>query len=895
MLSNFVSPLLKTSSNVSPDHLILLEEHLEAFPLSISNQDRQLGIQLWNVCVQHPDNIKKSIEGCRLRECAFFIIEKSASRSEDPLFLAKFASKMGKLWADVSHPEHCLKYFNQTLQLVKSTNNINMDCFKLLFNTYCWFLEYSHASKNYDQMSQCLVELAATIKNFLSSTQCTDISTEQLFLTSLVYNFAIELNKEANYKICADLLEKSQVLSWIIEPQRSSLLFKLLASCKYSLGSHEEALQAVEMSLSLNRTASSLLLHMKILYALDKHNFAADALMEIFDLTTSVDAASNSLDLLLAGAELSIANNDFTTAEKVVSMFYDRQSDSTRVRGFLTSVYLKSGKTNSALAFVDRIITRGSLPSDDPLHNLLWREAANCSRSGQSVLTVEWLKRALQALPETDTEGKCRLLRSMCRALLDQGEIQEALVHAKTADSFKPGVSETLFLLVLIYFNLGDYDEASQNIVKLKNLATTSKQSTEGEEQQTSAELLLAATAQELWKHRNTKTSDPKSVTVSYTAITCFLDVLGLGNDVPSLESIGDVDVSCLYRHLFTVCMNILDLEIARELIERFSREVTMENARIWKKPSHSRNGDPLIDRIWFIGTLWNIGTKLYTQDKINQDAISTSLKFLSVCLQLVQEVDKKGVIDNRLADLSLHSGVLEVTKTISSVTVACAISSILLDQTRTHLDSGSDNTNIHLDQSSKKYLEECIRVLDSVDQLKVTSLLENNSPNTQAVLNRVEAILLLRDENSEKIVEKFITIHPQFGPEIFSIMNSKFLKCISTQFIKKMLEKWMSIDHPVEVKKHEPVVLKQLIELSTSRDEAKKFYQMALEIAQEMTTEERQWFASSSWNNGVFYTRMTDYAKAENWVAQSLQFLEVESIRKAYDEILKLKSVELI
>ncbi|KAL0240928.1 hypothetical protein GEMRC1_006164 [Eukaryota sp. GEM-RC1] len=441
------------------------------------------------------------------------LIEKSAKPTDDPLELGRFACKTGKLWSDIHQVDNSNYYYDLTLSLCNKSKSSKLEIQKTIFAARCWRAELCWHLKHFDELSTLLQESNSDLTTITNEEFSFDVSSERLFLTSMAYNFGTQLYNSENYDQCIQILKSSGADEDNLETSRLSKVLRLKACCFLNKQHLNDALHFIEASLSLEKTVENLLVSSKVLYGLKRNPAAQECILNLLDMM--LNNLSQDLSPILAAVETASSHQDYPTAEKVLKVILDRDKSHSKARASLLSIYIQKEDQNASLQFLDQLIAQKEVISPkDPIHALIWKESSSSLQKGQSVLAVEWLKRAISIVPETDVEGQCMLRRTLSRALLDQGEVEEALVHVDYADRLMPDKPETLFIKILIHYSNSNTEEAICTINALKTLALSPDTGS-------NAEVLLAAAAQEVWRFRNSRHKHGGNE-ISYAALCGF-------------------------------------------------------------------------------------------------------------------------------------------------------------------------------------------------------------------------------------------------------------------------------------------------------------------------------------------------------------------------------------
>ncbi|KAL0223680.1 hypothetical protein P9112_003070 [Eukaryota sp. TZLM1-RC] len=319
-----------------------------------------------------------------------------------------------------------------------------------------------------------------------------------------------------------------------------------------------------------------------------------------------------------------------------------------------------------------------------------------------------------------------------------------------------------------------------------------------------------------------------------------------------------NIDYSVIYRHLFKISEN--NSNLTRELLSRLQNEIN--NNKVFNSKSTA-------DLAWFLGTLWNLGVCHKSSEHIDiaEKAFQLSLHFAQIVEELPPIEDKK-----------LRQDVSNLLANVSSTKCILALLELRLTQIREQTISTLPEPNSVLYNSL-------------IEAKQLLSRIKNNDSEKEkknCILLNLEVMLILQDQPVLQYIDNLISENVLLAFDLLAILqNNQALKISYHNLIVKLL--LICLDNYKEGSFSVALLVKSLIELSTDRQSSKQYYVKALTLIDALTAEEVNWFGISAWNNGVFYTRLTDYKTAEEWVGLALKFKDCDGFRQAYREILPL------
>ncbi|KAL0241609.1 hypothetical protein GEMRC1_006844 [Eukaryota sp. GEM-RC1] len=313
----------------------------------------------------------------------------------------------------------------------------------------------------------------------------------------------------------------------------------------------------------------------------------------------------------------------------------------------------------------------------------------------------------------------------------------------------------------------------------------------------------------------------------------------------------------------------------------RFRREIEMTNSRLWQPSLTSESLDTMADKAWFLGRIWNIGSKISQQK--HEQSLDLASSIFQLCDQLVDIIQKTPPSN----DKQLREDLKAVLETVTKESSLLAAAEMLVERVRNGIGVyGTIDKSYYPAHSAS----DSVQRLNSAQELLHKIKEPSKEKSTQVMLLLTEIQLLKKDKNVEETINKMLRESTSSSLQLVSLLSNNHLKHENGNMLQLLLS--FCLDNLDQLDVSPVLLLKTLIDLATTRDQAFKYYESADDYLTEMTNDERSWFNATAWNNGVFYIRLGKMDLAEKWVKISLKFKSSDSMKQAYEEILRLMAV---
>eukprot|EP01080_Neovahlkampfia_damariscottae_P006583 gene6583-10746_t len=818
---------------------------------------------LWNICVNFgkKENLKKGDWLAKLRSISSDMMK--ISFTEDTikrnLEILRLFSKTGKEWSDCNNYEMAQNYYEEAKKCIDPVMN---ECHKMSSETEIYkargtifnlFLNEGETLwKNGDfEKSFKVFENSKTLLQFLP--------TEIKKLAFTQYNFGLTLFEKREFveaikwlKESFEIYEKVEVK----EPLKQCTTLKLLSNCYFEVQNFESALSCIQMANKIQQTPEGLYLQYKLFL---KRGFEEESRLILISLLNESNAPIEIK--ILACKSASEFNNSILSQEGFQILLEKSKGDElsmVRLRFFELLISNESQNLSRAKELLTLVISEhmngvNKLSSEilQQFHFQTWNMGMSKFREKEFSNSLEWLQNSLKPLPLDDKFNRSKTLRFLSRCHLEMGQIEESLVSAKEAESLDSKSFQTHFLLYKIFIKQKNVELASQYLEKMSM------------DEEFKAEYYYL-TSQQAYENG--------SNLIAIKSLKLLLDKTTPENSGPILRSLIQISLEEEKKEV-DVCDDIIKYSsiLISRLKEFGAQKIYQENLSV--------------ELVWNHSVCWNQGLNCSKSSKFLKSAelYKIAMEIYNFLPSSVDTLDsQKNCLLNRISCLfdSLRD---------SKEKEAEILKQILID--------------IETTKKVIHKLNEFKTPISSFDQIGINPFKQIKNDSEDKIISflyysefKAKVMLKCGDDDLINVLEN--ASKEQISPNTYFSM-AKTASDISNEYSKVCQE---ALKKSLRIYLNENsqdifqilAIYKKLIQLSPKRDISLGYFNDVKYVLNELkltSTDSNvnsllRWLMSDSWNNGVYYYKLSNYQKAEQWMSSCLQvakFVSNEDSDKNY------------
>eukprot|EP01105_Mastigella_eilhardi_P020994 TRINITY_DN5046_c0_g1_i1.p1 TRINITY_DN5046_c0_g1~~TRINITY_DN5046_c0_g1_i1.p1 ORF type:complete len:900 (+),score=213.07 TRINITY_DN5046_c0_g1_i1:144-2702(+) len=833
-----------------------------------ANAVRKFAFAIWNRAVRLAALHKTPPEVCakiRHKACDFLSLAiLSFERTPESVLvtLMKFLGFTGKAWAELNNYElsqscftNAMEVWGKLQQLYQAPSDAELGTRRsCLFSILCWRAETAWAM----QQKEVTYELFSRAKDLLEF-----LPSEASYLAAMCFNLGLSHHTQRDF---------AEAVRWLTEcvdvndraPQsvaRQASALRLLADSYLELGNAEQALNSISLANKSQDHPAGLYILLRVFLLqknFDQAEHTAEALVKRSDST---------LEINMAVPALLITHKRNDCAIRCLQQLCDLYGAEPEKRGAVLIQHLETlvrpplRDLDAAKALIQSALAGhhdGGLPLDydvaDHLSNVMWDLGANYFQDRDFAHALEWFTWACKLLSLHENHKVCyaRCLRIVGQCHLQLSQYPEAATAARQSLALDASLAAH-FVLFNALEHTGDGAQAKE---ELKQICQHSTDAWQG------CLELCAQTAFELDQ------LDTAIEALSAIVSNCRSEALPSGR------------TSVIVRNLVTLLLR----PRSQAQTESASSSGNLEHVAVptlatcchyfkllcdWATASTAVVfGAATADEVsWFHAVAWNVGCAACArgEPETGRTAFASAACFASAA----------GQPDAQLKALLLCLGCLfEVADRSSPACVAEAP-----------------------EQLSKDALGTISRCRELCAQLR------DQKPLALLQLMEFRARVMVRDPGLREVLRTTLQVPGITGNTLLHMADVCGTADVDTCCEALRMALRLFTSQPGNYPKI-ACTFRSLIVLQASREDAQIYFAEVLQILQGLPATqypplELQWLVATAFNNGIYYARVHDTARAEEWMGRAIALVKYHpdravlepDLQKAYTELLGRKA----
>lgn len=811
----------------------------------------------------------------------------------------KFASRTGRSWMEIKNNTNARLVWEKALDVCNQLPKVQelnafQDIMMIKFSLFCWLADLSSAMES---VAQNYLELASQIlKEGNGILGNDDISLMNHEVGIKYYNISVSRFKEKKYDQAYLLLDKSiqfldasqvcdkKIYSKVLRTRVHCLILRLEGSqgripLQNSRKELEVSLKVIQKANALDKTVPGIVILTKLFWMLGMYDEGSalytDALANNdFDIDVKISFVS----IAIRYGRKELAMNGYDQLKS----FY-RLSPSIGVLYCVMLEYLLNNVKNyhkSRIELADIIEDHKKaqhlkMNVLKQLHYMSWQTSVGFYENKDFDSALDWFQRTYDIfmLFHGNKDDKAQVLRMISVCSLKKNQKEKALEYARLSYNINRKSLPTCTLLFEIYLAFDDNDKMRELIIEISAIEKSNTLDTAS---------VLEYLSRKALEHKNDQTAE-------FILYKLLQNPSTPSNKVPPIL----INTIKLVSYQLTEQADVIDkyktlldfLELGSGFIKRHGL------IEIYKDKTTSK----IIQEVsWLYGVAWNAGVKA------NKEGVSdlTHL-FFSEAYKYAKSLHK--VYPSEDTWVSIQDAVLAY--------------------------SGSFLMNANKDSYCLGMLTKVEKRLVKLKDVKASTAFKYSNPDSEEKIDLliIQCMILKR---SPDVMSYILKVKEHLGPEsmesiatsaskythISNTVESETLK-FALELHSKKLSQGLSLEEQEAVICRCLVIFRKLISTFTLKDDAFQTFQVALRFVEMHSTTIRKdgkwqqsfeneihWFAVESFNNGIYYWKLSKLSTAEKWAKMATTWTphlrnkyDLESkLNEAYVEIVaKLKESE--
>lgn len=814
----------------------------------------------------------------------------------------KFAAKTGKIWLELKQESKAQNCWKEALRIWDCYKDLGIDnvCLTELrtleFCLYCWIAESSLNMSNIVESEGCLLR-AYDIINSLNQENALSPDDQDLMSSELslkLYNVGIFRYKEKAYQEAYSWSEKSiqiaekcklvdkevyakilrMMTNCIIEiHEKSSRKINLVTQTKEDLN---KALRLVELANSTHPSVNGRLLVTKLYWMLSQYEDGDEVYTKALeDRKLDADVHSSFLSIAIKYGRKDIVSMGYN---KLKSLYSNSASIGNIHCIYLDYILNTLKDYNEAKKEMDSVIQSQkknpilNLNVMKQMHYMSWQISIVFYDRKDYDVATDWFRRTLDivVLLNDEGDGKAQTLRMIALCSYKSGNIDVALECANMSHSIDPNSLATNALLFEIYLSLNNDNMLNNIVLNMSQLSN----STEPD-------------ATSILEYLSRKAVDQGK---DDTAENIFLRLL----QSPTLH----IDkVPALLKNAVKLTYSQgsekgWDHKRLQKLLDFFLLGATFMKTNTLLDLYSGYSTTKITDELkWLIGVTWNCGVQC------NRDGIlDLAYKFFSEAYRLSKTL--YSISSSEEVSRSIRDSLFASAGTFLLNARSDRYCVVMLDKTYKRLIKfKSGQVNSHSSNSNHMHIEEPLE--ENIELLIIQCMIVKRDPNVISYIHNVKGAL--GSSALEAIASSASNFMLPYEVEVDAL---KF----ALENHSKRLNDNISMDDKLSTLIKCISIFRKLITRSKSKDESFHAFETVHAFIKihasligvespwlEKLDAEIHWLVVESFNNGVYYWKLSKYDLSEKWMTMAISLIqyfirkeEIEpKIVAAYSEVL--------